>query len=153
MYLGIGMKHVYWNWDQRCVPGGPGGLPPASCDPCQRNGRVQWAPCRRHGSKAHEDWSHDVLVGVSLRFVQLHCCAFILWNKALNTNFPLQTSLNQRRNTLNSSTCYRQNPLFVICSKAAWVSSFRLLLSLVRCICSIWSVFHLPTLLIHWLVV
>ena len=33
--------------------GGPGGLPPASCDPCQRNG---WAPCHRHGSKAHVWW-------------------------------------------------------------------------------------------------
>ena len=36
-----GIKDVYW--------GGPGGLPLASCDPCQRNGQ---APCRRYGSKA-----------------------------------------------------------------------------------------------------
>ena len=27
-------------------------MPPASCDPCRRNGRAQRAPCRRHGSKA-----------------------------------------------------------------------------------------------------
>ena len=32
MYKGTEIKHVYRNWDERCVLGGPGGLPPASCD-------------------------------------------------------------------------------------------------------------------------
>ena len=35
-----GIKHEYQNWDQACVPGGPGGVPPASCDPHRRHGRA-----------------------------------------------------------------------------------------------------------------
>ena len=35
-----GIKDVYQNWDEACVPGGPGGVPPASCDRHQRHGRA-----------------------------------------------------------------------------------------------------------------
>ena len=34
------IKHVYQNWDEACVPEGPGGVPPASCDRHQRHGRA-----------------------------------------------------------------------------------------------------------------
>ena len=32
MFNKTGIKHVYQNWDRACVPGGPGGVPLASCD-------------------------------------------------------------------------------------------------------------------------
>ena len=35
-----GIKDVYQNWDEACVPGGPGGVPPASCDQHRRHGRA-----------------------------------------------------------------------------------------------------------------
>ena len=35
-----GIKHEYQNWDEACVPGGPGGVPPASCDRHRRHGRA-----------------------------------------------------------------------------------------------------------------
>ena len=35
-----GIKDEYQNWDQACVPGGPGGVPPASCDQHRRHGRA-----------------------------------------------------------------------------------------------------------------
>ena len=35
-----GIKHEYQNWDQACVPGGPGGVPLASCDQHWRHGRA-----------------------------------------------------------------------------------------------------------------
>ena len=35
-----GIKHVYQNWDEACIPGGPGGVPPASCDRHRRHGRA-----------------------------------------------------------------------------------------------------------------
>ena len=35
-----GIKDVYQNWDEACVPGGPGGVPPASCDQHRRHGQA-----------------------------------------------------------------------------------------------------------------
>ena len=35
-----GIKDEYQNWDEACVPGGPGGVPPASCDQHRRHGRA-----------------------------------------------------------------------------------------------------------------
>ena len=35
-----GIKYVYQNWDEACVPGGPGGVPLASCDQHRRHGRA-----------------------------------------------------------------------------------------------------------------
>ena len=40
MCTGTGIQHEYQNWDQACVPGGPGGVPPASCDWHRRHGRA-----------------------------------------------------------------------------------------------------------------
>ena len=36
-----GIKHEYQNWDQACVPGGPGGVPPAGCDRHWRHGQAR----------------------------------------------------------------------------------------------------------------
>ena len=33
-----GIQDVYQNWDEACIPGGPGGVPLASCDQHQRHG-------------------------------------------------------------------------------------------------------------------
>ena len=50
-----GIKDEYQNWDQACVPGGPGGVPPASCDRHRRHGRA----CEVHA------------VGVGLKLVYI----------------------------------------------------------------------------------
>ena len=40
MYKKTGIKDVYQNWDEACVPGGPGGMPLASCDQHQRHSQA-----------------------------------------------------------------------------------------------------------------
>ena len=40
MHKKTGIKDVYQNWDEACVPGGPGGVPSASCDRHRRHGRA-----------------------------------------------------------------------------------------------------------------
>jgi len=46
--LMVQMEHIHHDWDEKYEPelglkmctGGPGGLPPASCDQCWRNSRA-----------------------------------------------------------------------------------------------------------------
>ena len=54
--------------------GGSEGLPPVSCDPCCRKDWAQWALCRRHGSKAHDNSGTGGWLVMNLKVVDPVTC-------------------------------------------------------------------------------